>query len=155
VITTLLYFVIFGKLIGRQIGEMQGFSYMDYIVPGLILMSIITNAYANVVSSFYQAKYHHHIEEILVSPTPNFVIIAGYVAGGIARGITVGLAVMAVAFLFSEVRFEHPWVARAHAAHLPGGCFLQRFHPATTMAAGLDVQSRAVHDRRLSLCHAG
>ncbi len=111
VITTTLYFVIFGKLIGRQIGDMQGFSYMDYIVPGLILMSVITNAYANVVSSFYQAKYHHHIEEILVSPTPNFVIIAGYTAGGIARGLTVGLAVMAVAFLFSEVRFEHPWVA--------------------------------------------
>ncbi len=102
-ITTALYFIIFGELIGSQIGDMQGFSYIDYIVPGLILMSVITNSYGNVVSSFYQAKYHHHIEEILVSPTPNFVIITGYVAGGVARGFTVGIAVWLISLLFTSV----------------------------------------------------
>jgi ABC-2 type transport system permease protein len=104
-ITTALYFIIFGELIGSQIGDMKGFSYIDFIVPGLILMSVITNSYGNVVSSFYQAKYHHHVEEILVSPTPNFVIIAGYVAGGVVRGFTVGVAVWLISLLFTSVRF--------------------------------------------------
>lgn len=106
-ITTALYFIIFGQLIGNQIGDMQGFTYIDYIVPGLILMSVITNSYGNVVSSFYQAKYHHHVEEILVSPTPNYVIIGGYVAGGVARGFSVGIAVWLISLLFTDVNVHN------------------------------------------------
>ena len=100
-ITTTLYFIIFGRLIGEQIGQMGGVRYIDYIVPGLILMAVITNSYSNVVSSFYQAKFQHHIEEMLVSPMPNWVILLGFVSGGVARGMTVGLVVMLVAFLFT------------------------------------------------------
>lgn len=103
VITTSLYFVIFGNLIGPRIGEMQGFDYMDFIVPGLILMAVITNAYANVASSFYSAKFQRSIEEILVSPTPSWLILAGYVGGGVARGMAVGLAVTVVSLLFSDL----------------------------------------------------
>lgn len=103
-ITTALYFVIFGNLIGERIGDMQGVRYIDYIVPGLILMTIITNSYANVVSSFYSAKFQKNIEEMLVSPVPNYVILLGYVCGGVARGLIVGIAVTAVAFFFSEMQ---------------------------------------------------
>ena len=85
-ITMVLYFVIFGNLIGRQIGDMGGFTYMQYIVPGLIMMSVITNSYGNVVSSFFGAKFGKHLEELLVSPLPNWLIVAGYVGGGILRG---------------------------------------------------------------------
>jgi len=109
-ITTALYFIIFGQLIGGQIGDMDGVSYMEFIVPGLILMAIITNSYGNVVSSFYQAKYHHHIEEILVSPTPNYVIIAGYIAGGVLRGLTVGVAVWLISLIFTQVQIHNFWV---------------------------------------------
>ncbi|MEO5342630.1 MAG: ABC transporter permease [Gammaproteobacteria bacterium SHHR-1] len=101
-ITTTLYFIIFGRLIGEQIGQMDGVRYIDYIVPGLILMAVITNSYANVVSSFYQAKFQHHIEELLVSPMPNWVVLLGFVSGGVARGMVVGLLVMAVAFVFAD-----------------------------------------------------
>ena len=86
-ITMSLYFVIFGNLIGRRIGEMDGFSYMDFIVPGLIMMSVITNSYGNMVSSFFGAKFGKHIEEMLVSPLPVFVILAGYVTGAVVRGL--------------------------------------------------------------------
>ena len=103
VITMSLYFVIFGNLIGSQIGNMDGFRYMDYIVPGLIMMAVITNSYANVVSSFYGCKFHHHIEEMLVSPIPNSLIIAGFVTGGIARGMAVGLMVTLVSALFTDL----------------------------------------------------
>ena len=103
VITMSLYFVIFGSLIGSQIGDMAGFRYMDYIVPGLIMMAVITNSYANVVSSFYGAKFHHHIEEMLVSPLPNYVIVTGFMFGGIARGLAVGAAVTVVASLFTDL----------------------------------------------------
>ncbi len=102
VVTTALYFIIFGNLIGRQIGPMEGFSYMDYIVPGLILMAVITNSYANVVSSFFSAKLQHYVEEMLVAPIPNYVILAGFVAGGVARGLTVCAAVSTTAFLFAS-----------------------------------------------------
>lgn len=105
-----LYFIIFGKLIGSQIGNIEGFSYMDYIVPGLILMSVITNSYANVVSSFYSTKFHHNIEEMLVSPVSNLTILAGYVAGGVARGIAVGIVVTAVAMFFTDISIAHPLV---------------------------------------------
>lgn len=106
-IMTMLYFIIFGKLIGEQIGDMDGVSYMDYIVPGLILMSVITNSYANVVSSVYSSKFQRHIEELLISPMPNWMILSGYVAGGVARGVSVGLAVTLVAAFFSDLHIAH------------------------------------------------
>ena len=101
-ITTALYFVIFGNLIGSQISDIDGYSYMDYIVPGLILMAVITNSYANVVSSFYSAKFQKSVEELLVSPVPNYLILAGFVAGGVARGLIVGFVVTLVAMYFSD-----------------------------------------------------
>ncbi|GJL81552.1 MAG: transport permease protein [marine bacterium B5-7] len=107
VITTSLYFVIFGNLIGPRIGEMQGFNYMDFIVPGLILMAVITNSYANVASSFYSAKFQRSIEEILVSPTPSWLILAGYISGGVARGICVGFVVSLVSLFFSELEVHN------------------------------------------------
>jgi len=107
-ITTALYFVIFGKLIGSQISDIDGYSYMDYIVPGLILMAVITNAYANVVSSFYMAKFQKSIEELLVSPVPNYLILIGYISGGVARGLIVGIVVTAVAMFFSDLQI-HSW----------------------------------------------
>ena len=107
-ITTALYFVIFGKLIGSQISDIDGYSYMDYIVPGLILMAVITNAYANVVASFYMAKFQKSIEELLVSPVPNYLILIGYISGGVARGLIVGLVVTLVAMFFSDLQI-HSW----------------------------------------------
>jgi len=106
-ITTTLYFIIFGNLIGSQIADMDGFSYMEYIVPGLILMAIITNAYANVVSSFYGSKFQHNIEEMLISPTPNYIILLGFIAGGVARGVIVGGVVTIVSLFFTDLRIEH------------------------------------------------
>jgi len=103
-ITTALYFVIFGKLIGSQIADIDGYSYMDYIVPGLILMAVITNSYANVVSSFYLSKFQKSIEELLVSPVPNYLILTGYVSGGVARGLIVGVVVTGVAMFFSDIQ---------------------------------------------------
>lgn len=111
VITTALYFIIFGNLIGSQIGDMGGFRYMDYIVPGLIMMAVITNSYANVVSSFYGSKFQHNIEEMLVSPTPNYLIVSGFVAGGVARGITVGIAVTIISLFFSHLHIHNLWIA--------------------------------------------
>ncbi len=105
-ITMGLYFVIFGQLIGSQLSDINHFSYMDYIVPGLIIMSIITNSYANVVSSFYGTKFHHHIEEMLVSPIANFTIVAGFVSGGVARGLIVGLVVTLVSLFFTEIHIN-------------------------------------------------
>ncbi|OQX31963.1 MAG: ABC transporter permease [Candidatus Sedimenticola endophacoides] len=107
VITTALYYVIFGTLIGERIGEMDGFRYIDFIVPGLILMAVITNAYSNVVSSFFSSKYQRHVEELLISPVPNWVILAGYVAGGVARGVVVGVAVTAVSLFFTDLDVRH------------------------------------------------
>lgn len=103
VITMGLYFVIFGQLIGTRIGEMDGFSYMDFVVPGLIMMSVITNSYSNVVSSFFSVKFQRSIEEILVSPTPNYIILIGYVLGGVTRGLLVGLIVTLVSLLFTDL----------------------------------------------------
>jgi len=101
-ITTALYFVIFGTLIGSQLGEMDGLRYVDFIVPGLILMAVISNSYANVVSSFYQAKFQRNVEELLIAPIPPWVVLWGYVAGGVARGVTVGLLVTLVSMIFSD-----------------------------------------------------
>jgi ABC-2 type transport system permease protein len=106
VITTSLYFVIFGGLIGPRIGEMNGFSYMEFIVPGLIMLSIITNSYANVVSSFYLAKFTHSIEEMLVSPVPPYIVLLGYITGGVARGLAVGIAVTTVSLLFNDLHIH-------------------------------------------------
>ncbi len=102
VITVGLYFIIFGQLIGSQIGDIDGFRYMDYIVPGLILMSVITNSYANTVSSFFSAKFQRSIEEMIVAPIPNHIILAGYISGGVARGVIVGITVTAVSMFFSD-----------------------------------------------------
>jgi ABC-2 type transport system permease protein len=106
-ITITLYFVIFGRLIGDRIGRMDGFNYMQYIVPGLIMMSVITNSYANVVASFFSTKFQRSIEELLVSPLPNHIIITGYVLGGIGRGVTVGLIVTLLALFFTELHLHN------------------------------------------------
>jgi ABC-2 type transport system permease protein len=106
-VTTTLYFVIFGSLVGRRIGAMGGFDYRAYIAPGLIMMAVITNSYGNVVSSFFGAKFGKHIEELLVSPLPNWVIVTGYVCGGLLRGVMVGLVVTIVALLFSRLHVHH------------------------------------------------
>ncbi len=102
-----LYFVIFGNLIGSRLGEINGMRYIDFIVPGIILMAVINNAYSNVVSSFFSAKFQRHVEEMLVSPTPNYLIILGYMSGGMARGLTVGLVVTLVAMFFSDLQVQN------------------------------------------------
>ena len=108
VITTCLYFLIFGNLIGPRIGPMQGHTYIDFIVPGLVMMSIITGAYTNVASSFFSSKFQRFIEEIMVSPVPNYVILIGYLTGGICRGIVVGGIVLVVSSLFANVSIVSP-----------------------------------------------
>lgn len=113
VITISLYFVIFGSLIGSRIGQMGGYSYMEFIVPGLILMSVINNAYANVVSSFFSQKFQRNIEELLVSPVPNYVILIGFVVGGSARGLAIGLIASVVAMFFSGFYMHNIFIAVA------------------------------------------
>ncbi len=109
-VTTSLYFLIFGKLIGDRIGVVNGVSYMDYIVPGVILMSVISHSYSNVVSSFYSTKFQRHIEELLVSPLPNWVILAGYIGGGVTRGMLVGVVVTAISMAFTQITVAHWWI---------------------------------------------
>ncbi|REL36899.1 ABC transporter permease [Thalassotalea euphylliae] len=106
-ITISLYFVIFGSLIGSRIGEMGGFDYMSFIVPGLIMMSVITNSYSNVASSFFSAKWQRNVEEMLVAPVPNWVIVAGYVGGGMTRGILVGAIVTCIAMFFTNIQIHN------------------------------------------------
>ena len=113
VITATLYFIIFGSLIGGRIGQMGGYTYLQYIAPGLIMMSVITNSYGNVVSSFFGAKFGRHIEELLVSPLPNWLIVLGYVAGGMLRGLLVGLIVAIIALFFTHLHVEHLFVVIA------------------------------------------
>lgn len=105
-----LYFIIFGNLIGSRIGRMEGFDYKQYIAPGLIMMAVITNAYGNVVSSFFSAKINRHLEEMLVAPMSNATIILGHMAGGIIRGVLVGLAVTVVARIFTPLPMAHPFI---------------------------------------------
>jgi ABC-2 type transport system permease protein len=112
-ITMTLYFLIFGNLIGSRIGTMDGIAYMDFIVPGLVMMAIIQNAYGNIGSSFFGAKFGRHVEELLVSPMPNWVILGGYVAGGVLRGLMVGAIVLVIAMFFTPVRLPHPLVTLA------------------------------------------
>ncbi|WP_027158585.1 ABC transporter permease [Methylobacter luteus] len=109
-ITTALYFLIFGKLIGDRIGTVHGASYMDYIVPGIILMSVISHSYANVVSSFYSTKFQRNIEELLVSPVSNWVILAGYVSGGIIRGLLVGFVVALISLVFADIAVNNAMI---------------------------------------------
>ncbi|MBL4910971.1 MAG: ABC transporter permease [Alteromonadaceae bacterium] len=115
-ITISLYFIIFGSLIGSRIGEMGGFDYMSFIVPGLIMMSVITNSYSNVASSFFSAKWQRNVEEMLVAPVPNWVIVAGYVGGGMARGILVGLIVTLVSLFFVDIQIHNVWIIIATVA---------------------------------------
>lgn len=112
VITITLYFIIFGGFIGSQLGKIGDYSYMAFIAPGLIMMSIITNSYSNTVSSFFSAKFQRNVEELLVSPTPNWVIVLGYVSGGMVRGISVGLLVSIVSLFFVRL----PLYSIFHAA---------------------------------------
>ena len=106
-ITMTLYFVIFGNLIGSRIGEMGGFSYMEFIVPGLIMMSVITNSYSNVASSFYSTKFQKSIEELLVSPVPTYIIVLGYIGGGMARGLCVGIIVTVLSLFFVDIQIHN------------------------------------------------
>ena len=105
-ITMSLYFVIFGSLIGSRIGEMGGFTYMQFVVPGLIMMAIVTNSYSNVVSSFFGSKFNHSVEELLVSPVPNYVILMGYVVGGVTRGLLVAIVVTLVSLFFTSLHIH-------------------------------------------------
>ena len=109
-ITMTLYFLIFGGLIGSRVGEMDGIKYMDFIVPGLVMMSIIQNSYGNISSSFFGAKFGRHVEELLVSPMPSWVILGGYVAGAVLRGLLVGAIVLVIAMFFTKVRMPHPLI---------------------------------------------
>jgi len=106
-VTAVLYFIIFGSLIGRRVGQVGGYDYMQFIAPGLIMMQVITNSYANVVSSFFGAKFGKYIEELLVSPLPNWLIVTGYVMGGVIRGLMVGAVVTAVALFFTHLQLAH------------------------------------------------
>lgn len=106
-VTMTLYFIIFGNLIGSRIGDMGGFNYMAFIVPGLIMMAVITSSYANVVSSFFSMKFQRSIEELLVSPVPNWIILAGYVAGGMARGLGIGLIVTLLSLAFTRLSIHN------------------------------------------------
>ncbi|MGJ8514407.1 ABC transporter permease [Carnimonas bestiolae] len=107
-ITMAMYFLIFGNLVGSRIGQMDGFPYIDYIVPGLIMMSVITNSYSNVASSFFGTKFQRSVEELIVSPMPNWAILAGYIAGGAARGLLVGVIVTVVSMFFTRLDIVHP-----------------------------------------------
>ena len=109
-ITMTLYFVSFANLIGKRIGEMGGFYYMSFIVPGLVMMSVITNSYGNIVSSFFGAKFSKHIEEMLVSPMSNWVILFGHVLGALARGILVGSIVTIISLFFTEIHIHNVWI---------------------------------------------
>ena len=106
-VTATLYFIIFGSLIGRRVGQVGGYDYMQFIAPGLIMMTVITNSYGNVVSSFFGAKFGKHLEELLVSPLPNWLIVAGYTGGGILRGVLVGSVVTIVSLFFTRLALTH------------------------------------------------
>ncbi len=108
-ITQSLYFLIFGGFIGSRVGLVGGYPYMAFIVPGLVMMAVIQNSFMNVVSSFFSARFMRSIDEVLVSPTPDWVLLAGYVTGGIVRGVTTGALVFAVSATFTRLPVLHPW----------------------------------------------
>lgn len=107
VVTTSLYFVVFGKFIGSQLAPIQGLEYIQFIVPGLIMMSVITSSYMNTVSNFYFAKFMRNIDEMLVSPMPNWLVIAGFISGGVMRGLIVGCFVLMVALFFTHLAIHN------------------------------------------------
>lgn len=109
-ITMSLYFIIFGKFIGSQIREIDGYSYIEYIVPGLTMMSIMTNAYANTASSFFLTKFNKSVEEMLVSPMSNLVMLTGFLLGGLVRGVLVGVIVLLISLLFTKITIMHPLI---------------------------------------------
>ncbi len=109
-ITIGLYFVIFGNLVGSRIGEMGGFQYMEFIVPGLIMMAVIQNSYSNVVSSFFSHKFQHSVEELLVSPVPNYIILSGFIVGGMARGLAVGTIVTVISLFFADLEIQNLFI---------------------------------------------
>ncbi len=109
-ITMVLYFVIFGQMIGSRVGNMGGFSYIQFIAPGLIMMAVITNSYSNVVSSFYSVKFQRSIEELIASPVPHHIILIGYLLGGVVRGLLVGLIVTALSLFFTQLHVTHAFV---------------------------------------------
>lgn len=121
-ITTILYFVIFGHVIGARVGLMGGYPYVQFIAPGLIMMSIITNAYSGSVSSFFSAKFQRNIEEVLVSPMPNWIILFGFMAGGIVRGVMTGVIVSVIALFFTHLHV-HSWLAIFSVAVLASALF--------------------------------
>jgi len=114
-VTAALYFIIFGGLIGRRIGDMGGATYTQFIAPGLIMMAVIQNSYGNVVSSFFGAKFGKHIEELLVSPMPNWLIVCGYMCGGLVRGLLVGGVVTAISLAFTKLHVAHWWIVISSA----------------------------------------
>lgn len=109
-ITMTLYFLIFGTLIGSRIGKIHGYTYMQYITPGLVMMSVITNSYGNVTSSFFGAKFGRYVEEMLVSPMPPRVILAGYIGGAMLRGLMVGVIVLGISLFFTSLHILSIWV---------------------------------------------
>jgi ABC-2 type transport system permease protein len=110
-ITMTLYFVIFGRMVGSRIGEIaDGIQYIDYIVPGLIMMAVITNSYGNISSSFFGSKFGRYVEEMLASPMPSWVVLAGYVTGAVLRGLMVALIVLAISLFFTRIHLYHPWI---------------------------------------------
>ena len=106
-ITMSLYFIIFGQFIGSQVRDIDGFSYMEFIVPGIVMMAVITNSFTNVVSTFFFSKFQRSIDEILISPTPNWVILTGYVTGGVFRGLFVGIIVLAISLFFTNLQIHN------------------------------------------------
>jgi ABC-2 type transport system permease protein len=110
VITTTLYFIIFGPVLGDRIGAMEGYTYLQYVTPGLIMMAVLTNAFTNVVSSFFGAKFQRHVEEMLVSPMPDWTILLGYATGGVFRGLVIGVLVAIVSLLFAHLPVVHPLI---------------------------------------------
>ncbi len=106
-ITITLYYVIFGNLIGPRIGDMEGYSYIQFIVPGLTMMSVITNSYANVVASFFSSKFQRYIDELIISPTSNSIILLGYISGGILRGSLVGIIVLLISIFFTDLTINN------------------------------------------------
>ncbi len=110
-ITMTLYFVIFGRMVGSRIGEIaDGIQYIDYIVPGLIMMAVITNSYGNISSSFFGSKFGRYVEEMLASPMPSWVILAGYVSGAVLRGLIVAAIVLVISLFFTRIHLYHPWI---------------------------------------------
>lgn len=110
VITTSLYLLIFGGLMGERIGDMQGVDYIHFIIPGIILMTVIQNSYANTVASFFLAKFNHSIEELLISPVSYWVILLGYISGGVARGLVVGLSVFIAVSFFVDLPIHNAFI---------------------------------------------